>query len=93
MVRRPIAILGPPPLLIAGRRRTDTEAHNAYRIGVAHDLKEWLVNEPLSSVRLRVIARDALSGIGRVFERTYHEPSSDIVLGHFEKGQGFGIVS
>ncbi len=39
-VRRPVEVLGPPPLLLAGYHRGDKDAHNAYRVSISHDLRQ-----------------------------------------------------
>lgn len=92
-MRRPVEILGPPPLLLAGYRRGDNEAHNAYRVSISHELRQWLTHYPNSSLRLRVAARDSVTGVGRVFEHTYFDPASELCRGRFAKGQTFEIVT
>ncbi len=92
-VRRPVEVLGPPPLLLAGYHRGDKDAHNAYRVSIRHDLRQWLTHYPNSSLRLRIAARDSVTGVGKVFEQTWFDPASELRRGRFAKGQTFEIVA
>ena len=73
-------------------RKHDPKAHNAYRLRTDMGLHHLLVAYPDGHIRLRVFARDELSGIGRVFEAAYHEPETDIRRGKFALGQTFDVV-
>jgi hypothetical protein len=92
-VRRNVEVLGTPPLSLAGFARGEAEAHNAYRLRTNAPLRQILEDYPDAYLRLRVMARDEVSGTGRVFEAKFHEPSSDIKSGKFARGQSFDIVA
>ncbi|MGN9920255.1 hypothetical protein [Micromonospora palomenae] len=89
-MRRVVPVSGPPPLIIPGRGRGDDA--NTYRIRVDADLRGILDGDAHRFIRLRVFARDEVTGIGRVVEREYYEPRSDLRAGKYSKGQSFEVV-
>ncbi len=88
-MRRVVRVSGPPPLIISGRASDDS---NTYRMRVDADLRGILSGDAHRFIRLRVFARDEWSGIGRVAEREYYEPSSDLIVGKYSKGQSFDVL-
>jgi hypothetical protein len=91
-VRKVVPLRNDPPLIIPGRAKHNDD-DNAYRIRVSEDLRAALSADERVMIRFRVYARDAISGIGKVFERTYFDPDCDIRRGDFGKGQTFEIAS
>jgi hypothetical protein len=96
-VREPLVIDNPPPMVLPrSPRNRDSKAHeesyNAFRLRTKCNARLLLEEHPNSYLRLRVFARDELSGIGRVFEASYHEPESDVEIGKFARGQTFEVV-
>ena len=91
-VRRTIPLLGSTPLVLPGTRGKGDQDHNAYRLSTAVDLRQLLDEFPDACLRLRVMARDEVTGTGRLAERSYHEPRSDLQVGRYARGQAFEIV-
>lgn len=87
-MRSPLRI-GEPPMVIPGFRKRTSEHDNCYRIRIFDDPATDMGDD--RHLRLRVFARDEVSGIGRVFERSYHYPPSDIKDGTFARGQDFRV--
>jgi hypothetical protein len=90
--RRDVAVSGSAPMLLPPATRGDLEAHNAYRLRTNFPIRWALETYPDSHVRLRVLAKDEVSGTGRVFEAKYHEPSTDMKVGKFARGETFDVV-
>jgi hypothetical protein len=91
--RTPIEIDPPPPMMIQGLRKSDEDHKNAYRIRFKSAVREKLAESGDAYLRVRIYARDEVSGIGKVFERSYHDPGSEVVEGNFAKGQTFDVVT
>lgn len=89
-MRRIVRVAGPPPLILAGRKRGRDE--NTYRIRVDANLRGILEQDDRRFVRLRVFGRDVVSGLGRVAERQYHEPTAEIIAGKYVKGPTFDVI-
>lgn len=89
-VREVVTTLNDTPLLLPGRK-SNGDDDNAYRMRIREDLKAAL-EDPQKYVRVRIFARDEVSGFGKVAEVAYHNARSDIVAGDFSKGQAFEIV-
>ncbi len=87
-----LRVYGRPPLILPRYENKAGEHHNAYRLRTGAELRVLLQEDPNASIRLRVMARDEVSGIGKVFEAKYNEPASDIQRGKFARGQTFDIV-
>jgi len=85
------AVAGPTPLINPGRRN-DGNDHNTYRIRVDADIRGIPEQDEHRFIRLQVFGRDELSGIGRVAEREYHEPSAEIPVGKYANGQAFDVI-
>jgi hypothetical protein len=87
----------PDPLIVKGKRRHSTG--NAYRVRYDMDLQKLVEDlrreEPsLEShyLRIRIYARDAVTGIGRVFDMHYQNLSQQIICGQFSEGNQLGIL-
>lgn len=82
---------GPAPLVLPGRRRNDTDHSNCYRVRIYENPHELLPADQGRALRMRIYARDEVSGFGSVAERQYTYPPSDIKVGRFACGQTFDI--
>lgn len=89
--RRMVPIAGPPPLILPGRTAADDD--NCYRLLIKQPLRDLLEHGADSHLRLRVYAQHEVSGVGRVFERVYHDPQTELLRGRFSKGQSFEVVT
>ncbi|MFC8301569.1 hypothetical protein [Micromonospora orduensis] len=89
-VREVVPTLNETPLILPGRR-SNGDDDNAYRMRMRVDLKEALADRQ-KYVRVRIFARDEVSGFGKVSEMVYHNVRSDVIEGDFSKGQTFEIV-
>ncbi|MFJ4099838.1 hypothetical protein [Amycolatopsis japonica] len=89
-MRKTVRVAGPPPLIIPARKKDGTD--NIYRLRVDADLRGTLEIDDRHSVRIRIFARDAWSGVGRVAERRYHDPGTEIAVGKYAKGSTFDVV-
>lgn len=89
-VKSVIAIDNVLPLLLPGKR-SDKNFGNAYRLRIGRDLRAEIESSPSTYLRLRIHARDEVSGMGRVFEQSYCDSASDIVRGSFSRGETYEI--
>ncbi len=78
------------PFMLSGHTNRNKEYANCYRLTI-NDLRSYVNSGDSDYIRLRVLARDSLSGIGRVFEQRYYD-EDDIVAGRFAMGESFEIV-
>jgi len=78
------------PFMLPGRVRRDKEYANCYRLTI-HDLRAHINGGDSDYLRLRVLARDSLSGIGKVFEQRYYD-NDDIVRCRWIMGESFDII-
>lgn len=85
-----VPLTAQPPVLLAGKRRGGDDS-NAYRVAARLDPSEVFTEEDNHFVRFKVFGRDAVSGVGRVAEASYHS-IDDFVTGTYEKGQTFEIA-
>jgi len=83
---------GNAPLLLPRRDRSDTDYDNAYRLRIKDDIRQLLSDNPASFIRLQIFARHEVSGMGKMFERRYHHPSSEIVTGSYAHGKDLAVI-
>ncbi|GGK42158.1 hypothetical protein GCM10010124_38690 [Pilimelia terevasa] len=89
-MRRVVTSRNPPPLYIPGRRRGSD--NNTLRIMFPDDLSTRLENDDGIYIRFRIYGKDEVSGLGRAFQSTYHEPRADFRNGKWAVGQTFEVV-
>lgn len=83
---------GNAPLMFPRFDRSDEDHGNAYRLRINSDIRKLLTEHPNASIRLQIFARHEVSGVGKVFERRYYHPSSEIIVGSFVRGQALTLV-
>lgn len=95
MTRTYLNLSEPDPLVIRSRRRKvdpNSWYPSAYRVRTTDNLQS-LANSENKYVRVRIHANHEISGAGKVFERYYYHPESEIVPGRFSRGNTFEVVS
>ncbi|MFJ1762055.1 hypothetical protein ACIOD2_17150 [Amycolatopsis sp. NPDC088138] len=83
---------GNAPLLLPRRVRTSADYDNAYRLRIKSDIRQLLSDNPHSFIRLQIFARHEVTGMGKMFERRYYHPSSEIVTGSFVHGKELAVA-
>ncbi|WP_144300555.1 hypothetical protein [Stackebrandtia nassauensis] len=78
------------PFVLPGRDADCIYGH-VLRLAIRHDLRAELANGEATIVQLRIYARDELSGMGRVFEKRYTDPETDLIQGAFSPGETYEI--
>ncbi len=87
--RTPIRLVIPEPLMIPAFDKNDDQDNNAHRFALIASPSD--ITSPEAYLRIRVFARDELTGLGRVVVGQYY--GVDILSGEFMKGQRFDVVS
>jgi hypothetical protein len=84
--RTVIEPIQPPPILLPGLVKSSTTYENAVRIALRAEPSSLSKGQV---IRVRVFARDGLSGVGDYFSAEYNAGS--IVLGEFEFGDSMEV--
>jgi hypothetical protein len=77
---------------LPGRRRKDRDYKYAFRFGTNENLATLWDDSKTERVVFRVFAQDALSRVGRAFERIYYSKTADLKQGVFDLGDCFDVT-
>ncbi|MDQ1247755.1 MAG: hypothetical protein QG597_2126 [Actinomycetota bacterium] len=84
--------VGRLPLMLPGKRWRSGSDDNCYRIRIHANPGNLLTPDDGRYLRVRIMARDEVSGVGRLFEQRYAYLATSIVKGRFSKGQHFQVL-
>ncbi|WP_086844138.1 hypothetical protein [Amycolatopsis kentuckyensis] len=73
-------------------QRVTSIGARAYRLRIDSNVRELWSAGPDSFMRLQIFARHEVTGMGKMFERRYHHPGSEIVTGSFVHGQDMTVT-
>lgn len=84
--------VGRAPIILPGVSQRRRDDDNCYRLRIHDNPREMLAGDDGRFLRLRLFARDEVSGIGRVFESRYTYEATQVVRGRFARGQVFDVA-
>jgi hypothetical protein len=88
---RLLPVKSTPGFLFHGYDKNDADARYARRLLITDDLDATWVDDQISSIVVRLFARDGRSGAFRQFEQTYRLKRDAIKDGDFDWGDSFEI--
>lgn len=88
---RLLPVKSTPGFLFHGYSKKDPDARYARRLLITDDLDVTWADDQISSIVVRLFARDGRSGAFRQFEQTYRLKKDSLKEGEFDWGDSFEI--